>query len=193
MREVSGPTAFATQRIRKDTVLSAFRLLVDENMMRHIQRCTEAEARERLVDESWSVSLDELDAFIGILYARGIYGASKFDLKSLWSQPWGPNFFGETMSRDRFKEIMRFLRFDVKQTRSLRLQTDKFALASEMWNRFINNSILCYKPGENITIDEQLFPTFALRCRSTQYIASKPDKYTGSNFGWLLTFSQSFS
>ena len=176
MREVSGPKAFATQRIRKDTVLSAFRLLVDENMMRHIQCCTETVARERLGDESWSVSLDELDAVIGILYARGIYGASKFDLKSLWSQPWGPNFFAETMSRDRFTDIMRFLRFDVKQTRSLRLQTDKFALASEIWNRLINNSILCYKPGENITIDEQHFPTKA-RCRFTQYIASKPDKY----------------
>jgi Transposase IS4 len=159
MREVSGPQAFATQRIRKDTVLSAFRLLVDENMMRHIQRCTETEARERSGDESWSVSLDELDAFIGILYARGVYGASKLDLKSLWSQPWSPNFFAETMSRDRFTDIMRFLRFDIEQTRSLRLQTDKFALASEIWNSwFIDKSILCYKAGyqENKNITGQL-------------------------------------
>jgi hypothetical protein len=141
-----------------------------------------------LGDESWSVSLDELYAFTGILYARGVYGASKFDMKSLWSQPWGPNFFAETMSRDRFTEIMRFLRFDVIQTRKQRLQTDKFALASKMWNRFIINRILCFKPGENITIDEQLFPTKA-RCRFTQYIASKPDKY-GIKF-WLAVGVQS--
>jgi hypothetical protein len=55
-------------------------------------------------------------------------------------------------------------------------------LASEPWNRFIENSIQYYKPGENITIDEQLFPTKA-RCKWTQYIATKPDKF-GIKF-WL--------
>ena len=58
LREVSGPTLLATQQIRKDSILSAFRLLVDEGMMRHIQRCTEREARGRLGDDSWSVSLE---------------------------------------------------------------------------------------------------------------------------------------
>ena len=54
-------------------------------------------------------------------------------------------------------------------TASERLQTDKFALISEIWNRFISNIQACYKPYENISIDEQLFPTKA-RCRLTQYI-----------------------
>ena len=44
---------------------------------------------------------------------------------------------------------------------SERLQTHKFALISEIWNRFISNSHACYKPYENISIDEQLFPTKA--------------------------------
>ena len=39
-------------------------------------------------------------------------------------------------------------------TASERLQTDKFALISEIWNRFISNSQACYKPYENISIDE---------------------------------------
>jgi len=64
MREVSRPTAFATQRIRKDTVLSAVRLLVDENMMRHLQRSTDAIAREHLGDESCSVSIHEVDSLL---------------------------------------------------------------------------------------------------------------------------------
>ena len=42
-----------------------------------------------------------------------------------------------------------------------RLQADKFALISELWNRFISNSQACYKPHQNITVDEQLFPTKA--------------------------------
>ena len=89
-----GLTAFGTQRIRKGTVLSAFRLLVDENFMRLIQRYTETAARVRMGDESWSLSLDKLvlDDFIGIMYACGLYGASKFDLKRLWVPAMGLEF-----------------------------------------------------------------------------------------------------
>ena len=86
------------------------------------------------------------------------------------------------MGRNRFCQIMRFLRFDMRSTRLSRLQTDKFALISAACNKFIKNCIVCYKPGENITMDEQLFPTKA-RCRFTQYMANKPDKF-GIKF-WL--------
>ena len=41
---------------KKRFYLSAFRLLVDEGMMRHIQRCTETEARARLGDDSLPVA-----------------------------------------------------------------------------------------------------------------------------------------
>ena len=91
-------------------------------------------------------------------------------------------FVQDTMSRNRFREILRFLPFDLRSTRSIRLQTDKFALISEVWKAFISNGIACYKPGANITLNEQLFPTTA-RCRFTQYIASTSDKF-GIKF-WL--------
>ena len=65
---------------------------------------------------------------------------------------------------------------------SKRLQTDKFALISEIWNRFISNSQACYKLYENTSIDEQLLPT-KVRCRFTQYILNKPHKF-GIKF-WL--------
>jgi hypothetical protein len=96
--------------------------------------------------------------------------------KDLWNKTWGPPFFGSVMSRNQFLEIMHYLRFDVRSTRSLRMQTDKFGLASDPWNRFISNCQSCYKPGENIAIDEQLFPT-KVRCKWIQYIASTPDKF----------------
>ena len=63
---------------------------------------------------------------------------------------------------------MRFFRFDTRSIRPSRLQTDKFALISAVWDKFIKNWIVCYKLGENITMDEELFPTKA-RCRFTQY------------------------
>ena len=86
------------------------------------------------------------------------------------------------MSRNRFCEIFRFLRFDVKSNRSHRLQTDKFALFSEVWTQFTDNYCTLYKPGAFITVDEQLFPSKA-RCPFTQYMASKPDKF-GQKY-WL--------
>ena len=181
VKETPGPTGHAKRNI-DDTVTSAFKLLIDEGLLRHIQQATMTEARTVLGDNTWTMSIAELEAFLALLYARGAYASKGLSIDSLWSTKWGPKFFRETMSRNRFKEIMRFIRFDVKSTRSLRLQTDKFALASTPWNTFIENSILCYKAGENITIDEQLFPSKA-RCRWTQYIASKPDKF-GIKF-WL--------
>ncbi|GFX59400.1 piggyBac transposable element-derived protein 4 [Trichonephila clavipes] len=86
------------------------------------------------------------------------------------------------MTRDRFREFKKFLRFDKKTTRSERLQTDNFCFISEVWKKLIENLITCYKTGPYITIDEQLFPSNA-RCRFTQYMPNKPDKF-GIKF-WL--------
>ena len=58
------------------------------------------------------------------------------------------------MARNRFREILRFLRFDMRSIRSIRLQADKFALVSDLWNRFVDNCISSYKPGPNIAIDQ---------------------------------------
>ncbi|KOX75774.1 hypothetical protein WN51_12562 [Melipona quadrifasciata] len=82
------------------------------------------------------------------------------------------------MSRDKFIDILRFIRFDKKKNeRSKRLKTDKFALISKIWETFIENSQACYKPDANITIDEQLFPTKARR-QFTQYITTISTKRT---------------
>ena len=71
---------------------------------------------------------------------------------------------------------MNHLWFDLKSTRPERLRTDQFALASEIWNRFIENCLLSYKAGENITIYEQLFPSKA-RHPFIQYMPQKPNKF----------------
>ena len=86
------------------------------------------------------------------------------------------HFLFSTMSRNRLCEIMRFLRCNLRSTRSALLQTDSIALISDIWNRFVDNSISCYKYGENITIDEHLFPTKSC-CRFTQYMLNKPEKF----------------
>jgi len=71
---------------------------------------------------------------------------------------------------------MRFLRFDRKSDREVRLQTDKFAMFSQVWKAFVDNCISAFKPKENLTIDEQLIPC-KTRCRFIQYMPNKPDKF----------------
>ena len=108
------------------------------------------------------------------MFARSLLAKGQ-PVKFIWSKKWGSAFFHDTMSRDRYREILKFIRFDIRSTRSQCLMTDQFALVSTMWNQFIENCKASYRPGENITIDEQLFPTKA-RCPFTKYNASKPDK-----------------
>ncbi|XP_054718548.1 piggyBac transposable element-derived protein 4-like [Uloborus diversus] len=175
-KEACGPTSYAKRNIDDEFASSSWRLIINESMLRHIKMCTEEEAHRQLGNNDWTLKLEEIDAFIAILYARGLYCAKGLELDSLWSTIWGPPFFRETMARDRFRDILRFLRFDQKTTRSERLKTDKFCLISKIWYMFTENSINCYKPGPYITVDEQLFPTKA-RCKFTQYMPNKPDKF----------------
>ena len=137
-------------------------------MLRHTQGCAEEEARRVLQKDDRSLSLNNLDAFISIIYARGVYGATKLKLHELWNRLWGPLFFAETMSRNRFVETIKVLGFDFKQIhRSHQLASDKFALVSILWHSFIRNCVQNYKPGASITITKQLFTRQDADLRST--------------------------
>ncbi|XP_072381636.1 uncharacterized protein [Diabrotica undecimpunctata] len=128
LNEATGPTPHAKRSIIRDSAASAWRLLIDECILRNIKSCTVAEGRRKLKDENWQISIEEIEAFISLLYAREDYMAQNVSIKMLWSGTWGPQFFQETMSRNKFTEIMSFIRFDMRNTRSERLSTDKFAL-----------------------------------------------------------------
>lgn len=78
----------------------------------------------------------------------------------------------------------------MKNTRSQRLQMDRFALISDVWYRFVTNSQQAYIPEEDLTADEQLFPSKA-RCPFTQYMSSKPDKF-GIKFFLLVEVSSKY-
>ena len=122
------------------------------------------------------------------MYARGATGKSALPLHDLWTENWGTPLCKSTMSKHRFCEILRFLRFDAKSNRSRSLQTDKFSLFSEVWTHHTDNCCVLYKLGAFITVDEQLFSSKA-RCPFTQYMASKPDKF-GQKY-WLAVDKES--
>ncbi|KAI4794052.1 hypothetical protein KUCAC02_032318, partial [Chaenocephalus aceratus] len=143
LTESAGPTPHAHHNITDK--LTAFVCLCDNVMLEEIRDCTIAEARRDRA--TWDVSITELKAFIALLYVRGAYCGKNIEMESFWSEQWGNAFFKATLSRNRFREIMRYLRFDKKETR---------------------------RPGSDITVDEQLFPTNS-RCPFTQYMPNKPD------------------
>ena len=145
-------------------------------MLRNIQKCTIAEAQRVKGDPNWRISLDELEKFLGLIIARGVIGGGILSILSMWKRLWGCALFSKTMSRHRFLEIMKYLRFDLKSERRRNLEKDKFCLASSLWNPFIENCQKAFRPNANITVDEQLFPC-KVGCKFTQCMANKPDKF----------------
>ncbi|XP_064208065.1 uncharacterized protein tcerg1b isoform X2 [Anguilla rostrata] len=180
LTEKGGPTRHAKAKIASR--LDSFMCLFDLSMLMHIRDCTVTEANRVPGREAWCLSIDELKAFIAILYVRGVTCGRNADMESFWSDRFGHSFFKDTMPRNRFREIMRFLRFDCREERLARQPTDRFALVSQIWDGFVRNAALSYRPGRNITVGTQLFPTKS-RCPFTQYMAKKPDKF-GIKF-WL--------
>ncbi|XP_033353066.1 uncharacterized protein LOC117235294 [Bombus vosnesenskii] len=87
------------------------------------------------------------------------------------------------MSRNEFVEILKFIRFDKKDDRSQRLKNDKFALISTVWDKFIENSQNCYKPGANITIDKQLSQPKSDAGKSEKDLPETVEFYNKTKFG----------
>lgn len=152
-RVESGPTPYAKDRI--DGAYASFHCLCDMDMLQRIRDCTVAEAhRVQGKNKTWDLSVEELEAFIAVLYVRGLHGNRLASLDGYWSCL-QLDFFRDTMPMDRFTEILRYLRFDTREIRRPRTYSNKFAVVSEVWNAFVRNCIACYKPGLNITVEEQ--------------------------------------
>ncbi|KAF4517452.1 hypothetical protein B566_EDAN004490 [Ephemera danica] len=128
----------------------------------------------------------EIKAFIGLILLAGVMRQSKHSLAMLWSSDIGPPTFCATMSLHRFKQLLRYMRFDDKEHRPA---DDRFAPIRELWEIINSNFGRYYTPGDNITVDEQLLP-YRGRCGFRQYMPSKPDKY-GIKV-WVATDSDTY-
>ncbi|KAK7893479.1 hypothetical protein WMY93_022631 [Mugilogobius chulae] len=137
---------------------SALLCLLDARMLEHIRDCTVAQARLAGA-HAWELSIGQLKAFIALLYVRGAF-SKNIEMESLWLGEWGLPFFQSTMPRSR-------------------QVCPGYGCVAVVCSKHIR----CYRPSDNLTVDEQLFPTKA-RCRFTQYMANKPDKF-GIKF-WVV-------
>ena len=116
----------------------------------------------------------ELLAFIGVLIAAGVHRQNEENLDDMWKGDALP-LLRAGMSRERFKMMLKFIRFDNENTRTERAQTDKAAPIRDIWILFNRNLEKPCKPYECTTIDEQIFP-FRGHTKFTQYIPFKPAK-----------------
>ena len=180
-RNLSGPTPYAKRIVFAGSPASAWRLLVDNFILKHITKWAVTEAHRQLHNQTFALTVEELEDFIAVTYARRGTDKSDLLLHDIWTERWKVPLCTSAMSRNRFCKILRFLHFDVKSNRLQRLQTDKFALFSGVWNHIINNCCTCYKSVAFITINGQLFPSKAW-CAFTQFVSSRPNKF-GKNIG----------
>ncbi|XP_073510892.1 uncharacterized protein [Phyllobates terribilis] len=82
----------------------------------------------------------ELRAFFGLLYLAGAYRANRQSLEELWSKDGnGVEKFGLVMSINRFKLLIRCLRFDDRTTRTERKTHDRLAPIRDIFQKFVEN------------------------------------------------------
>lgn len=109
----------------------SWRLFKNDKILNIINEMHRSKSKIKLNDVNWSISFVEMDAFIALLYIREALAAKWIFLTSLWLKTWGHNFLPSTINQIRYLEIIRYMRFDVKLSRSERLKNIRFALISD--------------------------------------------------------------
>lgn len=132
---------------------------------------------------------EELDAFFGILLHAGVHRSNREAVEELWKPQHLP-LFRSSMSRNRFREFLRFIRFDDGTTRDVRSKNDKAAAIRMLWESLNLNLKKGFIPYETLTVDEQLYG-YRGRTKFTQYMPAKPDKY-GIKIFWVCDAKTSY-
>ena len=97
----AGPTSYFTSSIMHGIPLSSFRIFFNEPTLKNILKCTTSEAHRVIGNNSWTVTLDELDKLMGLIVARGAIGGRILPIKNIWDKSWGcPLFKDWTRSGD---------------------------------------------------------------------------------------------
>ncbi|KAI6649958.1 PiggyBac transposable element-derived protein 4 [Oopsacas minuta] len=126
----------------------------------------------------YAITLEELYTFLGMMILFGVFRSSKEKISNLYSDD--PNDCGPiikcSMPRDRFKVILRFLRFDDLSTRLERTFQDKLAPIRFVFDSINTTLSETYTLGKWLTVDEHM-TGYRGRCPIMQFMSVKPDKY----------------
>ena len=90
--------------------------LLGKNSLLNIQKYTVDEAK-RQGNNNFELSIDELKVFLGLFIIRGMIKVRDEPLYRFWENSYGRKTFSETMVRNKFQLVLRYIRFDDKATR----------------------------------------------------------------------------
>ena len=82
------------------------------NICSGVFRNTLSTTERKKDNDNFDLHVDELESFIGLQIARGVLVGKNTPVKQLWSKEWGQLIFRNTMSHDKYQEIIIHLRFD---------------------------------------------------------------------------------
>ncbi|XP_056639357.1 uncharacterized protein LOC130446872 [Diorhabda sublineata] len=163
--------------------IETWELLLTDDIIQLIVQYTnqklEAKYISPLIRPYYAKNIDscELRAYFGLLLLTAIFKSNHEDVRSLWISDYtGRDIFRGVMGLNRFLFIHFNITFDDLSTREQRKSTDKLALISEMFDKFIQNCSNNYTCSEYLCIDEMLVK-FRGRCSFRMFIKSKPGKY----------------
>ena len=119
------------------------------------------------------LTLVELKRFLGLLFLTGI--VKKPSWAEFWStdRPIETPFFGETMPRNRFQLIWRFLHFSDNREVD---DSDRLHKVRPVLDLLLSNFREMYLPAQNISVDEGMLH-WRGRLRFRVYNPAKPIKY----------------
>lgn len=148
-------------------------IIVDKTNKKIEDVCAPLVAEDKAETFHYPTDVDEMKAFIGLLYYAGLWKSAKVDDNRLWEKTNGVTFYRCLFARHRYTFLASCLRFDDKESRD---ENDRFAPIRDLWTIFIENCQTCYSCSDKCTVDEQLL-SFRGRCCFRMYLKDKPDKY----------------
>jgi len=135
-------------------------LLLDVEMRNMIVNCTNVQIENvcaHLMAEDVTMQtyhhttdLEEINAYIALLYYSGMWKSNHVDVKELWSNTSGYNMYRCVMPKSRFLFLSNCLRFGMRENRS---ESDRLSPIREFWEKFISHCELYYNPSSNLTVD----------------------------------------
>ncbi|XP_071052904.1 uncharacterized protein [Onthophagus taurus] len=93
------------------------------------------------------ITIQEMYAFIGVLISSGVNNSNVDHTSEMWKSTSYP-LYRASMGVNRFRSIMRFIRFDNVDRRVAQPGEDKAAPIRDIWTMFNSNLCKMYKPSE---------------------------------------------
>ncbi|UYV84572.1 hypothetical protein LAZ67_X002662 [Cordylochernes scorpioides] len=155
------------------SILDCWKLFIDDNILEcivtntniYIRNIQQNYSRER---DANLTNLHEIKALLGIIYFLVVMKANKLNTDDAWARDsTGFELCRIAMSENRFRFLLRVIRFDDKATRNERLRQDKLAAVRLILDTFVKNCQKHYSPSEYITVDEKL-DAFRGKCNFRQ-------------------------